>query len=45
MAVYRYRAMDSRGSIIRGTLEAVNPLDLEMRLRRISLDLVTFRAQ
>ena len=45
MAVYRYRAMDSRGSMIRGTLEAVNPLDLEMRLRRISLDLVTFRAQ
>ncbi len=45
MAVYRYRAMDQQGSIVRGTLEAVNPLDLEMRLRRISLDLITFRAQ
>ena len=45
MAVYRYRAMDQRGAIVRGTLEAVNPLDLEMRLRRISLDLITFRTQ
>ncbi len=45
MAVYRYRAMDLQGAIVRGTLEAVNPLDLEMRLRRISLDLITFRAQ
>lgn len=45
MAVYRYRAMDARGSIVRGTLEAVNPLDLEMRLRRITLDLITFRSE
>jgi type IV pilus assembly protein PilC len=45
MARYRYRAMDPAGSIVRGTLEAVNPLDLEMRLRRISLDLITFRAE
>jgi type IV pilus assembly protein PilC len=45
MALYRYRAMDSTGGIVRGALEAVNPLDLEMRLRRISLDLITFRAQ
>lgn len=45
MARYRYRAMDGEGSIVRGTLEAVNPLDLEMRLRRISLDLITFRAE
>ena len=45
MARYRYRAMDAAGSIVRGTLEAVNPLDLEMRLRRISLDLITFRAE
>ena len=37
--------MDTRGSIVRGSLEAVNPLDLEMRLRRISLDLITFRVQ
>lgn len=45
MARYRYRAMDPQGTIVRGSLEAVNPLDLEMRLRRISLDLVTFRAE
>ena len=37
MARYRYRAMDAQGDMVRGTLEAVNPLDLEMRLRRISL--------
>jgi len=45
MARYRYRAMDPKGSIVRGTLEAINPLDLEMRLRRISLDLITFRSE
>ena len=45
MARYRYRAMDAQGDMVRGTLEAVNPLDLEMRLRRISLDLITFRAE
>ncbi|MDE3012181.1 MAG: type II secretion system F family protein [Pseudomonadota bacterium] len=45
MARYRYRAMDPQGTIVRGSLEAVNPLDLEMRLRRISLDLITFRAE
>jgi type IV pilus assembly protein PilC len=45
MARYRYRAMDREGSIVRGSLEAINPLDLEMRLRRISLDLITFRGE
>jgi type IV pilus assembly protein PilC len=32
--------MDADGKIQRGRLEAVNPLDLELRLRRMSLDLV-----
>ena len=36
----RYRAMDARGRIRRGRMEAANELDLEARLRRIELDLV-----
>ena len=32
--------MDAAGKIQRGRLEAVNPLDLELRLKRMSLDLV-----
>lgn len=40
---FAYRAMDGQGKIIRGNLDAVNALDLEMRLKRMSLDLVTSR--
>ncbi len=40
---FAYRAMDIQGKIIRGNLDAVNALDLEMRLKRMSLDLVTSR--
>ncbi|MDQ3261120.1 MAG: type II secretion system F family protein [Pseudomonadota bacterium] len=40
---FAYRAMDVQGKIIRGNLDAVNALDLEMRLKRMSLDLVTSR--
>jgi type IV pilus assembly protein PilC len=43
MAQFAYRAMDAQGKIVRGNLDAVNPLDLEMRLKRMSLDLVTLR--
>ena len=39
--LFAYRAMDSQGKIVRGGIDAVNSLDLEMRLRRMSLDLVT----
>jgi type IV pilus assembly protein PilC len=38
---FAYRAMDQQGKIIRGSIDAVNALDLEMRLKRMSLDLVT----
>ena len=38
---FAYRAMDGQGKIIRGNLDAVNVLDLEMRLKRMSLDLIT----
>jgi type IV pilus assembly protein PilC len=43
MAQFTYRAMDGGGKILRGNLDAVNALDLEMRLKRMSLDLITFR--
>ncbi len=33
--------MDMQGKIIRGSIDAVNALDLEMRLRRMNLDLIT----
>lgn len=32
--------MDTQGKIIRGSIDAVNALDLEMRLRRMNLDLI-----
>lgn len=37
----RYRAMDARGRMRRGRMEAANEADLEARLRRLELDLVT----
>lgn len=37
---FAYRAMDTQGKIIRGSIDAVNALDLEMRLRRMNLDLI-----
>lgn len=40
---FAYRAMNVQGKVIRGNLDAVNALDLEMRLKRMSLDLVTSR--
>ena len=39
--LFAYRAMDSQGKIVRGSVDAVNSLDLEMRLKRMSLDLIT----
>ena len=38
-----YKAMDERGRIVNGRVEAVNIGDLEMRLRRMGLDLVSSR--
>lgn len=43
MPFYRYRAMDQTGRKLRGTLSAANEVDLELRLRRMGLDLVTLR--
>jgi len=43
MPVMHYKAMDPRGRMQSGQMEAVNPADLEMRLDRMGLDLVNFR--
>jgi len=43
MPVMLYKAMDARGRMQSGRIEAVNPADLEMRLSRMGLDLVNFR--
>lgn len=44
MALFAYRAVDEEGRISSGSLDASNPIDLELRLRRLGLDLVTFES-
>lgn len=44
MALFAYRAVDEEGRISSGSLDATNPIDLEMRLRRLGLDLVTYES-
>ncbi|HSQ05916.1 MAG TPA: type II secretion system F family protein, partial [Burkholderiales bacterium] len=41
MASFRYKAVDPVGRPARGGLEAVNEVDLELRLKRMGLDLIT----
>lgn len=40
MATYSYRSMDGEGKTVRGTMDAANLPDLEMRLKRMGLDLI-----
>ena len=40
MGLFSYRAMDADGRIVHGQIDALNPVDLELRLRRLRLDLV-----
>lgn len=40
MSLFAYRAMDTHGRRQRGTLEATNTADLEMRLKRMGLDFI-----
>ena len=40
MALFSYKAIDARGKAALGQIEAVNLIDLEMRLKRMGLDLV-----
>src|SRR4029078_3852882 len=43
MPSYQYKAIDKGGRPARGGLDAVNEVDLELRLRRMGLDLITFK--
>lgn len=43
MPTYNYRAIDQVGHPAHGEIEAVNEVDLEIRLQRIGLDLITFK--
>ena len=41
MPFFDYRAVDQTGRAVKGVLSAVNDIDLELRLKRMGLDLVT----
>jgi type IV pilus assembly protein PilC len=43
MPAFQYKAVDKNGQPARGGLDAANEVDLELRLRRMGLDLITFR--
>jgi type IV pilus assembly protein PilC len=40
MAVFAYRAMNPRGHVVHGELDAANLVDLELRLKRMELDFI-----
>lgn len=42
MALFAYRAVDAEGRTSSGNLDAANAIDLELRLKRLGLDLITF---
>ncbi|GAB2888818.1 type II secretion system F family protein [Uliginosibacterium flavum] len=44
MAIFAYKAMNAAGSLVRGEVDALNAVDLEMRLKRMDLDLITSKA-
>jgi type IV pilus assembly protein PilC len=41
MALFTYKAIDTRGKSALGQIEALNIIDLEMRLKRMGLDLIS----
>lgn len=45
MSAFTYKAIDKQGRPARGSLDAANEVDLELRLRRMGLDLITYRMQ
>lgn len=44
MATFNYRAIDQAGRHAQGQIDAINEVDLELRLERMGLDLITFRS-
>jgi type IV pilus assembly protein PilC len=44
VALFAYRAIDEDGRVSSGSLDATNAIDLEMRLRRLGLELLTFES-
>lgn len=44
MAWFNYKAIDKLGRSAIGQMDALNEIDLEIRLERMGLDLITFRA-
>jgi type IV pilus assembly protein PilC len=42
VALFAYRAVDAEGRVSNGNLDAANAIDLELRLKRLGLDLITF---
>jgi type IV pilus assembly protein PilC len=44
VALFGYRAIDADGRVSSGNLDATNPIDLELRLKRLGLDLITYDA-
>ncbi len=43
MVMYAYHSMDAAGQIIRGSMDATNLSDLELRLKRMELDLIDYK--
>lgn len=43
MATYQYRAIDQTGRHAQGQIDAQNEVDLELRLERMGLDLITYK--
>ena len=44
MATYNYKAIDKTGLHAQGQMDALNEVDLEIRLERMGLDLITFKS-
>ena len=45
MALYSYKAIDSTGKTAKGLQDAANLIDLEQRLKRSGLDLISAKEQ
>ena len=45
MPLFKYKAIDASGKFIQGSLDARNASDLELRLEKMEMDLVKFKAK